>query len=170
MAEPFLGEIRLFALDYAPKNWSMCDGQIMALSENPALFSLLGTTYGGNGQTTFALPNLNGRVPIHYDPPGKNISLGQAAGTEFHTLSMQEMAAHMHRVSASTQNANKTSPSGNVWAAKENSYSVVDSSLEYAMHPTALSAVGGSQPHENRQPFLVLNFCICVNGIFPPRS
>ncbi|WP_419877456.1 phage tail protein [Brevibacillus centrosporus] len=172
--EPFVGEIRLFAMDFAPKGWAMCNGQLLSIQTNTALFSLLGTTYGGDGRTTFALPNLQGRIPVHVGTSnefGYTVVAGQSAGEESHTLIMQEIPAHMHTVSASSQKASESSPVGNVWAARENSYATADASLpDSIMHSAALSVTGGSQRHENRQPYIVLNFCIALTGIFPPRS
>lgn len=172
MSEPFIGEIRLFAQDYAPRGWALCNGQIMSINVNQALFAILGTTYGGNGSTTFALPNLQGRVPVNVGKPDAfayTVDLGQSAGEERHTLTMQEMPTHMHSVSASSHISNEVSPSGKIWAPKENSYAKLESP-EYMMSPQALSLAGGSQPHTNMQPYLALNFCIAVQGIFPTRS
>lgn len=166
MSEPFLGEIRLFALNYAPKGWALCNGQMLPINQNQALFSLLGTTYGGNGQTTFALPDLQGRAPVHF---GGSMNLGESAGEAAHILTTQEMPAHTHLVSAASAAANAVSPEGRVWAAKENSYAPVDAP-EYTMSPAALSSAGGSQPHSNMQPYQVLNFCIAMQGIYPSRD
>lgn len=172
--EPFVGEIRLFALNFAPKGWALCNGQILSIQSNAALYSILGVTYGGDGRTTFGLPNLQGRVPVHVgtsDEFGYTVNWGESAGEGSHTLTMQEMPAHTHTVSASSQKATESSPSGNVWAARENSYATADASLpDYSLHSAALSVNGGSQPHENRQPYVVLNFCIALTGIFPSRS
>ncbi|MED4584488.1 tail fiber protein [Brevibacillus choshinensis] len=166
MSEPFIGEIRLFALNFEPRGWAFCNGQIMAINTNQALFSLLGTTYGGNGVTTFALPDLRGRVPVN---AGNSVTLGQSAGEEAHTLTLQEMPTHTHSVSASSEKANEVSPGGKVWAVKENSYAKVESP-DYVMSSQALSSAGGNQAHTNMQPYLVMNFCIALQGVFPSRN
>ncbi len=161
MSEPFLGEIRCFGFNFAPVGWATCDGQLMPISQNTALFSLLGTTYGGNGITTFGLPNLQGRVGVHAD----NISFvqGETGGEASHTLSVTEMPAHAHNIeSGDGQTTDR--PSAAVAAIG----GVYAKSATGAMAPTA--GAGGSQPHNNMQPYLVLNYCIALQGIFPPRS
>jgi microcystin-dependent protein len=167
MAEPFLSEIRIFSFNFPPKGWAFCNGQFLPINQNQALFALLGTTYGGNGQTTFALPNLQGRVPLHV---GEGFSLGAAFGEEAHTVTMQEMPKHNHPVNAveGAVDSNETSPVGAFYAH------TVDASTMYfsgdadnVMNPGVISNVGGSQPHTNQQPYLVLNFCIALQGIFP---
>ncbi|UFJ39581.1 tail fiber protein [Brevibacillus humidisoli] len=166
MSEPFLGEIRAFAFSFPPRGWAFCDGQEMSIMQNQALFSLLGTTYGGNGQTTFRLPDLRGRVPVH---PGDGITLGESSGEEGHTLTIQEMPQHTHVVSGSSQPPSSPLPDGHVWASAQgvNNYSQEANVL---MSQTALKNTGGSQPHENRQPYSVLNYCIAIMGIYPTRN
>ncbi len=164
MTEPFLSEVKIVSFNFAPKGWAQCNGQLLPINQNQALFSLLGTTYGGNGQTTFALPNLQGRVPIHM---GNGHTQGEASGQESHTLSTSEMAAHSHPVSASNVDPNQGLPTGNIWANGAGAYASAPNS---AMNPASISNVGGSQPHANLQPFLVLNFIIALQGIFPSRN
>lgn len=159
MAEPFIGEIRCFGFNFAPTGWAQCDGQLLAIAQNTALFSLLGTTYGGNGQTTFALPDLRGRVGMHF---GNNHVLGERAGEEAHTLLTNEMPAHAHGIGAGAdQNTNRPA---NAVAARGGVYT---NSRNGSMSPT--DNAGGSQPHNNLQPYLVLNYCIALQGIFPSR-
>jgi microcystin-dependent protein len=165
MSEPFLSEIKIVSFNFAPKGWALCNGQLLPINQNQALFSLLGTTYGGNGQTTFALPDLRGRIPIHF---GQSFTLGQVGGQEAHTLTMQEMAAHSHIFSASDAAPNQGSPAGNIWANNSSAYS--SASPDVAMNAASISNAGGSQPHVNVQPFLVLNFIIALQGIFPSRN
>ncbi len=166
MATPFLAEIRMVAFTYAPKGWALCNGQLLPINQNQALFSLLGTTYGGNGQTTFALPDLRGRSPAH---PGSEIQLGQTGGEENHTLSSSEMPAHTHAVKGDAADASAASPADNVWAAaSSNPFS--NSAPDTALNPASVSTAGGSQPHTNQQPYLVVNFVIALQGIFPSRN
>jgi len=172
MSEPFLGEIKMFAGNFAPKGFSFANGQILTIAQNTALFSLYGITYGGNGQTTFALPNLQGRTPMHWGsgaglPP---VALGQAGGQESHTLTGQETAAHTHVLSAAAAPAaNAPGPGGNLLGTStQNQY--VGGTPTTTLAPETVSNVGGGQPHPNLQPYLVLNVCICIAGIFPSRS
>jgi microcystin-dependent protein len=172
MAEAFISEIRIFAFDFPPRGWAICSGQLLQINTNQALFSLLGTTYGGNGQTNFALPNLQGRTAMHFGSysGGGNFLLGQTGGEEFHTLIQSEMPVHNHTVTASSVTANEPYPATtNLWAngAAEPGYNAVANST---MSPSSIGISGGSQPHENRNPFLVLNFCIALQGIFPSRN
>lgn len=166
MSEPFIGEIRVFGFDYAPQGWALCNGQLLSISTNQALFSILGTTYGGDGRTTFALPDLRGRVPVHI---GNGIALGEMGGEESHTLSLNELPPHSHQVSGDSGAGTSPDPGGNVWAS-------VATALQYApganvaMSGNAIGSQGGSQPHSNMQPFAVCNFCIALQGIFPSRS
>ncbi len=165
MSSPFLAEIRIFSFNFAPKGWAMCNGQLLPINQNQALFSLLGTTYGGDGITTFALPNLQGRVPVH---PGSGISLGQTGGEQAHTLNVAELPAHTHAPVGSSSSASASNPTGDLWASPVNgSYSPAANT---AMNPDLIIATGGSQPHDNMSPYLVLNFCIALQGIFPSRN
>jgi len=170
MAEPFLGEIRIMSFNYAPREWAQCNGQLMPINQNQGLFSLLGTTYGGNGQTTFALPDLRGRVPTH---EGVGHILGERAGQEVHTITQSEMPTHVHMLSgnnAQSVNANLVdNPVGNYWAnAGKTIFNT--GAANSAMAPGTVANVGGSQAHENRSPFLTLNFCIALLGIFPSQN
>ncbi|RNB79530.1 phage tail protein [Brevibacillus fluminis] len=173
MGEPFIGEIRMFSSNVVQKGWALCNGQLLSINQNQALFSLLGTTYGGNGMTTFALPDLRGRVPMHWGSGSAGqIILGEAGGEVAHTLTTQEMPVHTHQVKASSASANGITPSNNVWAAQENCYSPATNPLPYPlaqMHSAAVSTVGGSQAHLNMQPFLTINFIIALQGAFPSR-
>ena len=163
MAEPFLSEIRLFSFNFAPKGWAGCNGQLLPINQNQALFSLLGTTYGGNGVTTFGLPNLQGAAPMHQ---GGGHPLGEHAGEQIHTVTLSEMPAHTHLVTASGANGSTAGPA--VPAAVNNAYGPPSNLTP--LDPSSLTAAGGSQSHQNMQPFLVLNFCIALQGIFPSRN
>jgi len=166
MGTPFMSELKLISWNFAPKGWAFCNGQFLPINQNQALFSLLGTTFGGNGQTTFALPNLQGRIPIHM---GNGFTLGQAFGEVAHTVTMSEMPAHTHPMGASNQAANKNIATGNVYAsAPQNLYS--NANPAGSMAPAAVTNVGGSQPHENLQPYLTLNWIIALQGVFPSRN
>ena len=165
MADPFLSEIRMFSFNFAPRGWATCDGQLLPINQNQALFALLGTTYGGNGQTNFALPDLRSRVPIHV---GQGHTLGERAGEQVHTLSVAELPTHAHSLQATTAASTANSPSPAVGLAKStgaNLYAPAGNAV--AMDASSLANVGGSQPHENRQPFLAINLCIALQGIFP---
>jgi microcystin-dependent protein len=162
---PYLSEIRIFSFNFSPKNWALCNGQFLPINQNQALFSLLGTMYGGNGVTTFALPNLQGRVPVHV---GNGFTQGESGGEPAHTLTVSEMPAHNHFVNISIVPANTDNPAGNMWAnGNQAAYTNVPA---VSLNPLAVVPVGGSQPHENRSPFLVLNFCIALTGVFPSRN
>jgi microcystin-dependent protein len=165
MADPFLSEIRLFSFAFAPKSWALCNGQLLPINQNQALFSLLGTTYGGNGQTTFALPDLRGKVPIHVGP---SHTLGETAGEQAHTLTAAEMPTHTHGMEGSAANATTPIAGGNLLASANNLYAAATDLT--ALHPGSIANVGGSQAHLNMQPFLTLNFCIALQGIFPSRN
>ncbi|MFD1175043.1 phage tail protein [Paenibacillus puldeungensis] len=165
MPEPYLAEIRLFPIGYTPKGWAPCEGQLLQINTNQALFALLGTAYGGNGTSTFALPNLRGRVPIH---TSTSHFLGQAGGEENHTLTLNEIPAHSHQVSASANPPVAVAPAGNAWANQPNQFGSASSIVK--MDISAISSAGNSAAHPNMQPFLALQFCIAITGIFPPRS
>jgi microcystin-dependent protein len=169
MAEPFLGELRIVGYNFAPKGWAMCNGQFLQISQNAALFAILGTTYGGNGTTNFALPNFQGRAPIH---PGIGFVLGQTGGEQNHTLTVNEMPLHTHAVNGSSGNGNTQTAAGNTWAVEGSNTTFIYSNGAQDAH-MAVSGIansGGNQPHSNMQPFLVLNFVIALQGIFPSRN
>jgi microcystin-dependent protein len=165
MAEPFLGEIRIMSFNYAPQGWAMCNGQFLPINQNQALFSLLGTMYGGNGQTTFALPDLRGQSQLHV---GAGFIQGQKGGEQAHTVTMSEMPAHIHFVSASTTTGNTPTAIGNFFAVAGNVYRTADNLT--SLLPATITNTGGSQAHQNMQPYLVLTFCIALQGIFPSRN
>lgn len=164
MSEPFLGQITLFPFGFAPQGWAFCNGQLLSISQNQALYSLLGTTYGGDGITTFALPDLRGRTPVHR---GNGVMLGQSAGEENHTLTMPEMPLHTHTVSAGGT-ATSAAPANNVWGTA--TVNLYGASLNVSMNSAAITAAGGSQAHPNMEPYLTLNFCIALTGIYPSRN
>src|SRR6266566_3898958 len=153
MSEPFLGEIKIISWNFPPKGWAFCNGQLLPINQNQALFSILGTTYGGDGRTTFALPNLQGRVPVHV---GDGISLGELAGEQAHTRNMNELPSHFHVPTGSNTTANTPTPVGTLWASA--GQTVYAAAGNNPMNPASLLPVGGSQPHENMSPYLVLNF------------
>ena len=166
MGTPFMSEIRIMSFNFAPKGWAQCNGQFLPINQNQALFSLLGTTYGGNGQTTFALPDLRSRVPLH---TGNGFALGQAGGQEFHTVIISELPTHNHLAQATNIASTTNLPTNNLLATiNAPQYNPFNSTT--TLHPSTVTNVGGSQPHENRQPFLVLNFCIALQGVFPSRN
>lgn len=165
MSQPYIGQLLLAAFNFAPRNYALCNGQTMAISQNQALFSLLGTTYGGNGQTTFALPNLQGRTAVGV---GNSINYGQISGEESHTLLSSEVPIHTHQLTA-TGTASTNRPGGATLAGGSASFFTGAANL-VAMKAAILASQGGSQPHENRQPFLVMNWCIALSGIFPSRN
>lgn len=165
MAEPFLSEIRIFSFGYAPKGWALCNGQLLPINQNQALFSLLGTTFGGDGRVNFALPNLQGNVPIHV---GSGHTLGEKGGVQAVTLSISQLPTHTHVVSGINVNGTTSTPKDNSLA---NSTAVYHPPTNFvSLNPGSVTNVGGSQPHENMQPFLVLNFSIALQGIFPSAS
>ena len=169
MSSPYLSEIRVVSFNFAPRGWALCNGQLLPINQNQALFSLLGTTYGGDGRVNFALPNIQGNVPLHM---GNGFTLGQTGGEPAHTLAMAEMAAHTHGVTATSDAATAASPAGAALAAAGAAVGSV-----YAPGPAntplatgSVATAGGGLPHENRQPFLTLNFIIALQGIFPARN
>ena len=168
MAEPFLGQLMLVPYNFAPRGWALCNGQILSIAQNTALFSLLGTTYGGNGQTTFALPDLRGRVPVSagQGPGLSNYNLGEVAGVESVTLNMNQMPAHTHTIACNSGDPNDSSPANTV-PSGGGSY---NTAANATMSQGTASVAGGSQPHENRHPYLVLNWIIALEGIFPSRN
>ncbi len=171
MAEPFLSEIRIMSFSFAPKGWAMCNGQLLPINQNQALFALLGTTYGGDGRVNFALPDLRARTPIH---TGKGHTLGERGGEQAHTLTQSEMPQHIHFIVGSQTQGDSVYPNfqqkGNILASDPgNAYSNSVSQLT-TLKLGCVTNVGGSQPHENRQPYLVLNFIIALQGIFPSRN
>jgi microcystin-dependent protein len=170
--DPFVAEIRIFAGNFAPKGWAMCNGQLMPISQNTALFSLLGTTYGGDGKSNFALPNLQGRVPIHYDQgPGLSLySIGQSGGVETITLQQSEMPSHNHALHAADAPGPLSGPAGNVLARSAAGSALYAGTPNTAMSPAALDPAGGGLPHNNMQPYLTLNYIIALQGIYPSRS
>lgn len=163
MATPFLAEIKLISWNFPPKGWAFCNGQILPINQNQALFALLGTTYGGDGRVTFALPDLRGRTPIHFG----SHTLGERAGQTAHTLTIQELPAHTHAPSASSNAPSQGAPTNNFWAANAGAYAA---NFDSAMNNTIIQPVGGSQPHENMPPYLVINFVIALQGIFPSQN
>ncbi len=170
MPDPFLSELKIMSFSYAPRGWAQCNGQLLPINQNQALFSLLGTTYGGDGRTTFALPDLRGRVPIH---EGGGHTLGERAGEESHTLTLAELPTHQHALMASNTTGDAPVPfsngQGNVLASNPSALYKPPASL-VPMEASSVTNVGGSQPHLNLQPFLTLNYCICLAGIFPSQN
>ena len=164
MAEPFLSEIRIMSFNFAPKGWAMCNGQLLPINQNQALFALLGTTFGGDGRVNFALPDLRGRTPIHV---GSGHTLGERGGEQAHTLSIAELPTHTHVLSGTSTNGDLLIPAGNLLAPTASQmYHSADANL-VAFASEAVANVGGSQAHLNMQPFLTLTFCIALQGIFP---
>ncbi|HZE23369.1 MAG TPA: tail fiber protein [Blattabacteriaceae bacterium] len=166
MSEPFIGEVKIISWNFPPKGWTFCNGQLLPINQNQALFSILGTTYGGDGRVNFALPNLQGRMPVH---AGDGIVLGERGGETAHTLNISEMPAHNHVPVGNPGAPTAPSPGGNLWAANPNNlYS--NAQPNSTMNPACILPTGGSQPHENMSPYLVLNFIIALQGIFPSQN
>jgi len=174
MADPFVAEIRIFPFNFAPKGWAFCNGQLLPISQNTALFSLLGTTYGGDGKSNFALPDLTGRAPMHPGQgPGLSLyDLGQTGGSDTVTVLDSEMPSHTHALAASSQPGEDASPGGELLARSVGAslYQTTTNSSIVQMAPQALAVGGASLPHNNLMPYLTLNFCIALQGVFPPRS
>lgn len=164
MAQPYVGEIRIFAGNFAPAGWMFCEGQLLPISENETLFQLIGTTYGGDGESTFALPDLRGRLPLHQ---GNGFILAETGGAEEITLTVNQIAAHSHPLLASTNIATQTTPTNNVLAQSSSADLYIEDTSNVNLSPAAITAVGGSQPHTNFQPYLCVNFIISLFGIFP---
>lgn len=161
MADPFLGEVRLMSFNFAPKGWALANGQLLPINQNQGLFALFGTTYGGDGRVNFALPDLRGRVPMHF---GSGFVQGQRGGEEAHTINQQETPTHNHLVNVSNANAS-VGPVGNYFAAANNAYQPTPANTNLA--PNTISNTGGSQPHNNMQPYLTISFAVALQGIFP---
>jgi microcystin-dependent protein len=174
MSDPFVAEVRIFPFNFAPKGWAFCDGQLLPISQNTALFSLLGTTYGGDGKTTFALPDFQGRVPMHPGQgPGLSLhDLGEEGGSDFVTLLQSEMPAHSHTVQGSNTNSNQQTPTLNFHAGsiQNKRYAPAATVPDVTMNAMIITPTGGSLPHNNLSPYLTLNFCIALQGVFPPRT
>lgn len=170
MSSPFLGQLALFSFDFPPRGWAICQGQLLPISQNQALFSLLGTTYGGDGRTTFGLPDLRGRTPVSI---GQSIVLGQKAGEETHTLITTEVPGHNHTIVATTTSPNSPAPGGNLLAQTGSGITVYKqnpANFNSPLDARTIAPYGGSQPHDNRSPYLVMNWCIALTGIFPSRN
>ena len=167
MAQPYVGEIRMFAGNFAPAGWMFCSGQLLPISENETLFNLIGTTYGGDGQSTFALPDLQSRVPIHM---GAGFTLAETGGVEDVTLTVPQIPIHTHAFVGSADIANSPNPGSSILARSGQVNMFINGDASVAMSPNAVSAVGGSQPHSNLQPYLTLNFIISLFGIFPSQT
>lgn len=167
MAEPFLSEIRIFSFNFPPKGWAFCNGQFLPINQNQALFSLLGTTYGGNGQTTFQLPNLQGRLPIH---EGNGHTLGEAAGSSAVTINQQTMPQHLHFLQGTSNSTGNVATAGGALLANSGNTIYGNAAGLVPTSPTSVTNIGGSQAHTNMMPYLVLNFCIALQGIFPSQN
>lgn len=172
MSEPFIGEIRVVGFGFPPRGWAMCNGQLLAIAQNQALFSILGTTYGGNGVTTFALPNLQGRAALSsgQGPGLSNYSLGQAAGEGSVTLQSTQLPPHLHQVMGNSTPGTAASPAGGVWAVSPQADNMYSPSGDTRMNPGAIAPAGGNQPHNNIQPSLALMVIIALVGIYPSRN
>ena len=172
MSEPFLGEIRMFAGTFAPRGWALCDGQLLAISQNDVLFSLLGTIYGGDGRTTFGLPDLRGRIPVHVGSGPGLIprSIGQEGGRERVTLALDELPAHGHDLLGTTDRADSPNPAGRLVATSTTADLYIVETPTVALANDSVDSVGGSQAHDNLMPFVCINFIIALVGIFPSRT
>ena len=165
MAQPFLSEIRMMSFNFPPKGWAFCNGQLLPINQNQALFSLLGTTYGGDGRVNFGLPNLQGRTPIH---TGNGQTLGELGGEQNHTLSISEIPGHVHGLQGTTLNADTPVATGNLLATAANVYTTATALT--SLNPGSIGSTGGSQPHPNMQPYLTISFSIALQGIFPSQN
>ena len=171
MGTPYVGEIRMFAGNFAPVGWALCQGQLLAISENETLFNLIGTTYGGDGQNTFALPNLASRVPIHAGTnAGQTFVIGEAAGAETITLTTSQIPAHSHVPLCNAGAGNQGDPTNGIWAQQTTNVPYINAAPTLNMAANAVGSSGGSQPHDNMVPFLVINFIISLFGIFPTQT
>ena len=173
MSDPFVGEVRAFGFDFAPRGWAFCNGSVLPIMQNQALFSVIGTYYGGDGRTTFGLPDLRGRAPVHAGTPssGGNFTLGQSAGEENHTLISTEIPAHTHTVSANNTASDNGSPAGAYFGGAVNAvYKPYNQTNAVVLAGQSVAPAGGSSPHSNMPPYQVINYCIATQGIFPPRS
>jgi microcystin-dependent protein len=164
MSEPFLGEVKIISWNFPPKGWAFCNGQLLPINQNQALFSILGTTYGGDGRVTFGLPNLQGRTPMHV---GNGHVLGELGGETAHTLNISELPAHNHVPVGNPVAPTVATPAGNLWCNNTNLYTTASTG---AMNPACVLPTGGSQPHENMSPYLVVNMVIALQGIFPSQN
>jgi microcystin-dependent protein len=167
VAQPYVGEIRMFGGNFAPAGWMFCEGQLLPISENETLFNLIGTTYGGDGQSTFALPDLRGRLPVHM---GNGFTLAETGGVETVTLTVSQIPAHSHAFIGTTSTAIDANPGGNVVAQAQTFFPYLNVPPTIAMAPQAVSSVGGDQPHNNFQPYLCIDFIISLFGIFPSQT
>lgn len=168
MSEPFLAEIRIVGFNFAPRGWAFCDGQILPINQNQSLYSLLGTTYGGDGQTSFALPDLRGRAPVH--PNNSTIQPGAKSGAETHTLTANELPAHTHKLMIAETEGTKEAGSSPSLSQSKNEKRYTTAQPQTTMHPSGVAQTGGGQAHDNMQPSLVVNYCIALQGLFPSRS
>jgi microcystin-dependent protein len=172
MSQPYIGEIRMFGFSFPPNGWALCNGQLMPISENDVLFAVIGTTYGGDGETTFALPNLQSRHPLHMGtgPGGVTYQIGEAGGIETETLTTNQMPIHSHNALGNTGAGNSASPANNFWAANANTAAVeYTATANSDMNAATIAPAGGSQPHDNLMPYLAINFSISLFGIFPSQ-
>jgi microcystin-dependent protein len=167
VSEPFLGEIKIMSFNFPPKGWALCNGQLLPINQNQALYSLLGTTYGGDGRVNFGLPNLQGRTPNHM---GNGFSVGQMGGEQAHVLTISEMPTHVHSAMASSIASDTFVPTSNYLGMANNFYAPLGNPTSTPLPSATLAITGGSQPHENMQPYLVLSFCIALQGIFPAQN
>jgi len=167
MSSPYVGEIRMFGGNFAPVGWAFCNGALLPIDQNPTLFQLIGTTYGGDGQTTFALPDLRSRVPVHVGP---GFALGQSGGSETVTLTVSQIPAHSHVPQCQSAGGSASSPAGGVWAQDTTLHPYDTNAPSVAMNPAAIGNAGGSQPHDNMIPFLAINFILSLFGIFPSQT